>query len=255
MKKLFVFIFLVTNLTSMSQEFKKHKNIMNLSIDHFGDIFLCEENKIIKIRKNNARNLEYDFSEFGQLKKIITTNPLRTVLFFEESQKIIFLDKNLNKLNTEIKIQQIQNNIISDIETHSNLIFLLSKQTNEICTYDFKKLQITNCNKNIKIKKNKYLKLFTNKENLVILSDNELLILDNNLIPTKNNKIKNCEKIFFYKDSIYLKIKNKLYVSSDKDIENTFFVRNLPENNLLYIKNNILFIWKNNFLIEEELSK
>lgn len=254
MKKI-VFIFLVANLTIMSQEFKKHKNIMNLSIDHFGNIFICEENKIIKIMKNNERNLEYDISKFGQLKKIITTNPLRTILFFEESQTIIFLDKNLNKLNTELKIQQIQNNIISEIETQSNLIFLLSKNTNEICTYDFKKFQITNCNKNIKIKKNKYLKLFSNRENIFLLSDNELLILDENLIPIKNNKIENCEKIFFYKDSIYFKIKNKLYISSEKNIENAFFVRNLPENNLLYIQNNILFEWKNNSLIEEKLSK
>lgn len=255
MKKLFVFFFLVANLTSMPQEFKNLKNIVNLSIDHFGNIYICEENKIIKIRKKNERNLEYDFSKFGQLKKIITSNPLRTVLFFEESQTIIFLDKNLNKLNTELKIQQIQNNIISDIETHSNLIFLLSKKTNEICTYDVKKLQITNCNKKIKIKKNKYLKLFSNRENLVLLSNNELHILDENLIPIKNNKIENCEKIFFYKDSIYFKIKNKLYISSSKDIENTFFVKNLPENNLIYIQNNILFKWKNNFLMEEKLSK
>ncbi len=255
MKKLLVFILLLFHLSSTSQEINNLKKIVNLSIDPFENIFLCEEKKIIKIIKSDNKRLEYDFSEFGKLTKLITENPLRTTLFFKESQTIIFLDKNLNKLNIELKVQHIQNNIISDVETHSNLIFLLSEKTNEICTYNLKKLKITNCNKNIQIKKEQYLKLFLNKETLILLNNDEALILDDNLIPKTTHKIKNCNTIFFNNDSLYLIIENKLHKSSITEIENYFFIKHLPEKKILYIRNNSLFGWENNFFWEEKLTK
>jgi len=255
MKKIFLVIFLLFHLTSTSQKINNLKTILDISIDPFENIFLCEEKKIIKVRKSDKKRLEYDFSKFGQLTKIITTNPLRTTLFFEESQTIIFLDKNLNKLNTELKTQNIQNNLISDIATYSNSIVFLSEKNNEICIYDLNKFKIINCNKNLEIKKNKYLKLFLNRENVVLLNNEEILILDENLIQKTISKIKNCDKIFFNNNSVYLKIKNKLYKSSTMYIPNPFFVKDLPKNNLLYVQNNILFEWKDDFLWQEKLSK
>jgi len=255
MKNIFFFTFLIFYLTSTSQEINNLKKFKIISVDQFENIFLCEEKKIIKIRKFDKKRLEYNFSQFGQLTKIITTNPLRTTLFFEESQTIIFLDKNLNKLNTKLKTQNIQNNIISDIETHSNLIFLMSETKNEVCIYDLKKSQITNCNKKLEIQKNKYLKLFLNKENLMLLSNKEIVVLDENLIPKITYKIENCEQLFFNNDSTYLKVKNKLYKASTMYMDNTFFVKNLPKSNLLYIQNNTLFEWRDNFLWQEKLTK
>ncbi len=255
MKKILFFTFFIFHLTSLSQEFNNLKKFEIISVDQFENVFFCEEKKIIKIRKFDKKRLEYDFSPFGQLTKIITTNPLRTTLFFEESQRIIFLDKNLNKLNTELKIQNIQNNIISDIETHSNLIFLLSQKNNEVCIYDLKKFKITNCNKKLEIQKNKYLKLFLNKENLILLNNEQIIVLDENLTPKSTYKIENCQKIFFNNDSFYLKINNKLYTAKTMYMNDSVFVKNLPENNLFYIQNNILFEWRDNFLWEEKLTK
>ena len=255
MKKNLLFIFLIFHLTSISQEINDVKKITQISIDQFENIFLCEEKKIIKFSKLEKKRLEYEFSKFGQLTKIITTNPLRTTLFFKESQTIIFLDKNLNKLNLELKTQNIQSNIISDIETHSNLVFLLSEKNNEVCIYDLKKMKIKDCNNKLDIKKNKYLKLFLNKENIVLLNSEQALMLDEYLIPQNTYKINNCEKIFFNNNSIYFKIQNKLYKSDTLNVDNAYFIKNLPENKLLYIQNNILFEWKNNFLKEEKLTK
>ena len=175
MTKIFVFLFLIFNFTIESQDSQDTKGTLKISVDPLENIFLCKKNKIIKVRKHDNQILEYNFSEYGDLTKIITKNPLRTTLFFQESQTIIFLDKNLNKLNLELKAQNIQNNIISDVETHSYLLFLLSEKSNEICIYDFKKLKIINCNSNIKITKNEYFKLFLNKENIVILNNEKIV--------------------------------------------------------------------------------
>ena len=255
MTKLFVCIFLVFNFNIDAQVIQNTNGTKKISIDPFENIFLCKKNKIIKIEKSNNQRLEYNFSEYGDLTKIITRNPLRTTLFFKESQTIIFLDKNLNKLNLELKVQNLQNNIISDIETHSNLIFLLSEKSNEICTYDFKKMEFKNYNSNIKIKKSEYLKLFLNNDEIVILNNEGIVILDENLITKKIEKLKNCQRLFFNEDFLYLQIKDNLYKSSIMDLSNLFFLKTLPKNSLFYISENNLFVLKNNFFSEEKLSQ
>ena len=255
MTKLFVFIFLVFNFNIDAQVIQNTNGTKKISIDPFENIFLCKKNKIIKIEKSNNQRLEYNFSEYGDLTKIITRNPLRTTLFFKESQTIIFLDKNLNKLNLELKVQSLQNNIISDIEAHSNLIFLLSEKSNEICTYDFKKMEFKNHNSNIKIIKSEHLKLFLNNEEIVILNNEGILILDENLITKKIEKLKNCQRLFFNEEFLYLQIKDNLYKSSIMDLSNLFFLKTLPKNSLFYISENNLFVLKNNFFSEEKLSQ
>ena len=253
MKKIFLPIFLFFNLTIYSQELKSTKKIVRINIDPLENIFLCEEKKIIKINKSNNEKLEYDFSKYGKLNKIITKNPFRTTVFFKESQTIIFLDKNLNKLNLELKLQSIQNEIISDIETHSNLIFLLSEQSNTICVYDFKKLKTIHCNSKIDIIKNKYLKLFLNQGSVFLLNDREILVLNENLITLKKTKIENCEKLFFNEDSLYLIIKNNLFKSSIIDLNNLIFIKPIPKNNLFYIDKNVIFGIKNNFFLGRKI--
>jgi len=255
MKKIFLHIFLFLNLTTHSQESGNIKKIVSINVDPLENVFLCEEKKIIKINKSNNERLEYEFSHYGKLKKLITKNPFRTTVFFKESQTIIFLDKNLNKLNLELKLQNIQSNIISDIEAHSNLIYLLSEKSKTICVYDLKKFKIIHCNSQIDIIKNRYLKLFLNKGTILLLNDKEILVLNENLITQKKEKLENCEALFFNKDSLYLIIKNKLFKSSIIDLNNLTFIKPVPKNNLLYIEKNMLFGIKNNFFWEEELSK
>tara|TARA_S200000501_G_scaffold376709_1_gene432530 strand:+ start:1385 stop:2152 length:768 start_codon:yes stop_codon:yes gene_type:complete len=255
MKKLILFIFCSLNFSASSQDIKNINELENLSVDPFEYIYLCEKNKIIKIENTNKKRLEYDFSKFGQLTKLITSNPLRTTLFFEESQTIIFLDKNLNKLNIELKFQNFQNNIISDIAIHSNLIFLLSEKNQEICTYDFKKNKITNCNRKIEIDKNMYLKVFYNQGFIILINNEEGLILDENLIFKTRIKLKNCTDLFFNNDSVYLNVENKLYKSSIMNMNEHVFIKNLPENNLFFVQNNFLFGLQNSFFWQEKLTK
>ena len=45
--------------------------------------------KLIKIDSQNKK-LEYDFSEFGKLKKIISRNPMRITLFLKKHKRLFF---------------------------------------------------------------------------------------------------------------------------------------------------------------------
>ena len=173
-------------------------------------------------KKKDGKKLDFYFSDYGQLTKIITKNPLRTTLFFKESQKIIFLDKNLNKLNQEIRIQTIHNSIISDIDTHSNLILLLSQNSDEICSYDIKKTKIIDCNNNLNID-NHHVKLFYHKGSIMITNKSEILYLNDNLIENKKLKLSNYDRLFFNNNNVYLIIKNRLYKYNLEDFNEFSF--------------------------------
>ena len=252
MKKKILLILLILCNYVTAQKLENVKKINYLSVDPFENVYLCYPEKITKIQKKDGK-LDFHFSDYGQLTKIITKNPLRTTLFFKESQKIIFLDKNLNKLNQEIRIQTIHSNIISDIDTHSNLVILLSQNSSEICIYDIKKTKIIDCNNNLNIG-NHHLKLFYHKGFIMITNKSEILYLNENLIENKKLKLRNYDRLFFNNNNVYIIIKNKLYKTSLENFNEFSFLKNLNKNDLIFIQNNFLFEIKNDFLWIDNLT-
>ena len=253
MKKIFLLFFFTNVLFVNSQKNILIENVSFFKTDPFTNLYFCNNNKLIKI-DSQYKKLEYDFSEFGKLKKIISRNPMRITLFFEETQKIIFLDKNLNKLNLILDLQEIQNNIISDIETHSNFIYLLAEKNQKICIYDFKKNKIIECAVDF-IRKKEYLKLFLFKQKVLIINNSEISILNNNLIEESKIKLEACNDIFFDKDLLYLKKNNKLYKTKLTNLSKLQFIKTLKENELIDVNENVLYKYHNNYLSEETLSK
>ena len=251
-KKILLILLILSNYVT-AQKLENVKKINYLSVDPFENVYLCYPEKITKIQKKDGKKLDFYFSDYGQLTKIITKNPLRTTLFFKESQKIIFLDKNLNKLNQEIMIHAIHNSIISDIETHSNLVILFSKNSSEICSYDIKKTKIIDCNNNLNID-NHYVKLFYHKGSIMITNNSEILYLNDNLIENKKLKFSNYDRLFFNNNNVYLIIKNKLYKTTLENFNEFSFLKNLNKNDLIFIQNNFLFEIKNDFLWIENLT-
>jgi len=252
--KNFFLLFLFSNILFVNSQKKIHiENVSFFKTDPFANLYFCNNNKLIKI-DSQYNKLEYNFSEFGKLKKIISKNPMRITLFFEETQKIIFLDKNLNKLNLDLDLREIQNNIISDIDTHSNLIYLLAEKNQKICVYDFKKNKIIECAVDF-IRKKEYLKLFLFKQKVLLINNSEISILNNNLIEESKIKLEACNDIFFDKDLLYLKKNNKLYKTKLTNLNKLQFISEVKQNELIDVNENILYKYRNNFLIEETLSK
>ena len=70
-------------------------------------------------------------------------NPFRLIVFFKESQSIIFLDKNLNELSKVINLDNIFEDKITDVSNYSDLIFLFS-EINKIYVFDIKRNEIVN---------------------------------------------------------------------------------------------------------------
>tara|TARA_B100000963_G_scaffold287368_1_gene256510 strand:- start:8 stop:769 length:762 start_codon:yes stop_codon:yes gene_type:complete len=252
--KNFFLLFLFSNILFINSQKNIHiENVSFFKTDPFANLYFCNNNKLIKI-DSKYNKLEYNFSEFGKLKKIISKNPMRITLFFEETQKIIFLDKNLNKLNLDLDLREIQNNIISDIDTHSNLIYLLAEKNQKICVYNFKKNKIIECVVEF-IRKKDYLKLFLFKQKVLLINNSEISILNNNLIEDSKIKLEGCNNIFFDKDLLYVKKNNKLYKTKLNNLNKLLFIDSLKENELIDVNENVLYKYHNNYLSEETLSK
>ena len=253
MKNFFLLFFFSNILFVNSQKNIHIENVSFFKPDPFANLYFCNNNKLIKI-DSQYNKLEYNFSEFGKLKKIISKNPMRITLFFEETQKIIFLDKNLNKLNLDLDLREIQNNIISDIDIHSNLIYLLAEKNQKICVYNFKKNKIIECVVDF-IRKKDYLKLFLFKQKVILINNSEISILNNNLIEDSKIELEGCNDIFFDKDLLYIKKNNKLYKTKLTNLNKLQFIYSLKENELIDVNENVLYKYHNNYLSEETLSK
>tara|TARA_Y100001978_G_C23637415_1_gene406541 strand:- start:95 stop:856 length:762 start_codon:yes stop_codon:yes gene_type:complete len=253
MKNFFLLFLFSSTLFVNSQKNIHIENVSFFKTDPFANLYFCNNNKLIKI-DSQYNKLEYNFSEFGKLKKIISKNPMRITLFFEETQKIIFLDKNLNKLNLDLDLREIQNNIISDIDTHSNLIYLLAEKNQKICVYNFKKNKIIECVVDF-IRKKDYLKLFLFKQKVILINNSEISILNNNLIKDSKIELEGCNDIFFDKDLLYVKKNNKLYKTKLTNLNKLQFIYSLKENELIDVNENVLYKYHNNYLSEETLSK
>ena len=253
MKNFFLLFFFSNILFVNSQKNIMIENVSLFKTDPFSNFYFCTNNKLIRV-DSKLNKLEYDFSKFGKLKKFISKNPMRIILFFEETQKIIFLDKNLNKLNLNLDLQKFQNNVISDIDTHSNLIYLLSEKNQKMCIYNFKKNKIIECVVDF-IRKKEYLKLFLFKQKILLINNSEVSILNNNLTEEYKIKLEGCNDIFFDKDLLYIQKNNKLYKTKLTNLSKLKFINTIKENELIDVNENILYKYHKNFLIEETLSK
>ena len=88
-KKILLVLLFLGNYVS-AQKLENVKNINYLSVDPFENVYLCYPEKITKIQKKDGKKLDFHFSDYGQLTKIITKNPLRTTLFLKNLKKLFF---------------------------------------------------------------------------------------------------------------------------------------------------------------------
>ena len=88
----------------------------------------------------------------------------------------------------------------------------------------------------------------------MITNNSEILYLNDNLIENKKLKLSTFDRLFFNNNNVYLIIKNKLYKSTIDNFNEFSFLKNLNQNDLIFIQNNFLFEIKNDFLWKENLT-
>ena len=135
MKNLILLILINIVQTSFSQDILINDDVKILDSDQFENIFVVnEDNELLKYPKDNyAEYLEYSNMEYGNIQKIIINNPFRLIIFYEDSQKILFLDKNLNELNITINLFNIFNIGNGNSRKLKDYLKTIEKKLNKRC--------------------------------------------------------------------------------------------------------------------------
>ena len=258
MKKIILILLIHFHLITFSQNISIVDEVHLLESDQFENIFIVTKNNtLFKYPKNDYNNyVDFLNTENGIIEKIMIENPFRLMVFYKESQKILFLDKYLNQLNVEINLDQLLNEAIIDVANFSNLLFLIS-DLNKIFVYDIGRSKIVK-SKNILLSEDtESINIFSNKNRIFLLENASIKILNHQLdiLYQKENKwVKKINKIIFDHEKIYEYSyeEDKLFlIQADNEFEK-ILEKNLSDS-IFTIKNQKMFLIKNKILHQQLL--
>lgn len=108
MKFFITVLFLICSLLLTAQE--KHQGI---ELDHLGHIYSIDGNELKKYTAEGKIITNYTDALLGEITSVDVSNPLRLLLFYKESNLILYLDQNLSPIADPIDLYAF-----SDNETH-----------------------------------------------------------------------------------------------------------------------------------------
>lgn len=99
-----LFAFLILSIISYSQEIQL-KEGQKFLINHLTNKYIVDNDKIIDVNKKD----EYQNQFLGNINQVDINNPLRLLLFFGESNTIIYLNQELSQIGEAINLDEIGN--------------------------------------------------------------------------------------------------------------------------------------------------
>ncbi len=88
-------------------ELKAQSIGVQMSIDHWGNIYRWDENALEKYDAVQNLNFRNGNLAFGKIKKLDLIQPQKPFVFFEETQRIVFLDNTLSEQGEHLSLQSI----------------------------------------------------------------------------------------------------------------------------------------------------
>lgn len=142
MKKLFLMIFLAGSLLiSMAQTPEVNsiaRNVTDFSLDNYGNLYAISGNSLVKYDSNGEKQASFTRFEWGEISSVNVQNPMKIMLFYQESGIIVFLDENLNPLSEELNLFDNQYNTISlAAYSTANKIYLFDPVNQDLIILDF----------------------------------------------------------------------------------------------------------------------
>lgn len=142
MKKIFLLIFFANfTLLSVAQHTETKviaHNIKDFSLDNNGNLYTISGNSLSKFNSNGEKLSSFARFEWGEISSINVQNPMKIMVFYQESGTILFLDENLNPLSEEINLFDNQYNTISlAAYSTANKIYLFDPINQDLILMDF----------------------------------------------------------------------------------------------------------------------
>lgn len=110
-------------------------------LDKLGNFYFIKKNILEKKDKNNNLLMTYDNYSFGNISNVSVTDPLRILLFYQDFNRLIYLNNDLSELRDPISLDDIELYSITAVCPSSNGGFWL---------YNTQNSQVINVNKDLK---------------------------------------------------------------------------------------------------------
>lgn len=195
-----VFIFLLGNGVSMAQQIviETTSPISFIEVDRHSNIYIVCQTELKKYSADGELLSQYSNKLFGNITSIDVNNVLQILVFFKESNTLVFLDKELTEMNKPFQINEFS-------DTEASLVCAAAE--NGFWIFDELSVRLLYSNKNGRIKKkSENLTAYLNEEKVLFLSEefNEVVLQTSTQILhfdtfanlLKINKLKTKNKVY-----------------------------------------------------------
>jgi len=211
MKFICAILCLISSLNISAQE-----NHLALEVDYFNNIYTIKGNALKKYSPNKEFLSNFSDALLGEITSIDVSNPLRLLLFYKESNQILYLDQNLSPIAEPI-----------------NLYSYTDNETQICCDASSGGFWIYNIDDNQAFQ--------ISKQGEIVIKSSLLTSYFKDYIPSK--MIEYHEKLYFLIPSHSILILNKFgqFIQQIPLVGITDFCHN--NQNLLYLKDNSWFLY------------
>lgn len=116
---------------------KFSKKQVHIEIDSFGNIYVVNDNEIIKYNSSGVLQKNFSNKRFGKIDFVDAMNPLKILVYYKDFQQILFLDNQLTETSATISVETLGYEQTSLVCSSSNNSFwLYDKQNNELSRFN-----------------------------------------------------------------------------------------------------------------------
>lgn len=109
----------------------------NVEIDGFGNMYIINNNEIIKYNTVGVLQKKFSTKRYGKIDFVDAMNPLKILVYYKDFQQILFLDNQMTESSNMISIEKLGYEQTSLVCSSSNNSFwLYDKQNNELSRFD-----------------------------------------------------------------------------------------------------------------------
>ncbi len=232
----------IINDFELNKTIKFKNNIEIFTTDNFGNIYVYESKLLKKYNEKGKLLSIYSENISNKLTSIDVTDPFYILLYYKNSNSIIFLVNNLSKIGKTISLDKHGFYYVKAVcKSKQNAIWLFDDYENKLIQYNFNKKQSL---QQIYINQKKIAQIKIKEQaNFIYLQNgnNQINIYDNTGFLIENLKFKNIfqikgENLMFY---------NKNYIFSynfETNQKDSLSFKNIKQFEKLRIENDLLYV-------------
>lgn len=189
-----------------------------IRVDNLGYVYLVKGTQISRFDSDLIKIAQYDYKLNGEITTVDVSDPFRVLVFYEDFNRIIFLDNNLTELRDPIFLDDLliySTNAVCSSNQGGFRVY--DNQNSSVISFN-KDLNITQTGTNLySISENQNVIKIKESNNFVyvLLNSGKLVILDKFANFVKKPDWKNIKTFDCINDKLYLLINSEIYFSDE----------------------------------------